>query len=306
MIAGLGTLCKCKLLEQCRNTLNRVVTAVVVDIRIGIHYFRYVFGGIELVLQFNQLILCVFIISIRRNDVKHQVLDSTVRSLFVQLFVLVVQFLDIALFHLYQAVRNHEVRLHHILCGNAVLTTVESVLSIQAVVGNQVLQQRVVFLLHVRHAKHGLQVVPVFANALEISVLLRVAAAFCQHVNYVLHDLAIELTVLVCKSTTTSDDLVDMVTGTQIGQLILSDRQTNLVCLLTHGVIHYECIPYLITDLSVSVFVKIAATILHLVHFCQLIFSSLVLGDVNSVTFNNTNGLRIISENEVLDKTGVG
>ena len=158
------------------NALLGVVATVVHDIRVGVYYQTYVLGRLELLFQvFHQRRSCLEI-SLGRHDIIGDVLDSAVRSLFVLLFVLLVQFLDVALADLYQTIGYGEVRLHNIICTHTVLTTVECKFSIQRVRLDQVLQQVGVFLLHITDADGFLPVQPIGLVLLEHRVLLGVVA----------------------------------------------------------------------------------------------------------------------------------
>ena len=217
------------------------------------------------------------------------------------LFVLCVELLDLAVAHLHQAVGYAVVRLHNVLGAHTFLTGVKSVLCVQRVCLQQVLQQRGVFLLHVTHANGFLPVHPIGLGLLQVRVLLCVLAAFVDSGNQVLHNLAAVLTVLAVESTTTTKNLMHVLADTQLFQLVCRYVHTDFFCLCTHRVVHDEHVPYLIADLSVHVFVKIRTTGLDLIDLCQLFFSCLVLRVVDFLTFNHAHVLAA-----TVEKTATG
>ena len=266
-VTGFGTLSECKVLELCRNRLFRIVATVVHDIRVGVHNQTDIICGFELILQTNQQLLSGFEISLTRYDIECNVLDRTVRGLLVLLFVLLVQCLDLTLAHFDEAVRYRIIRLHYVLGTHTVLTTVESELSIQRVSLDQVLEKIAVFLLQIADTNGFLPVEPIGLSLLEVGILLCIVTAFIDSGDQALHHLAAILTVLVHKRTTTTQNLVNVLTHAEFGQLVCGDVHTDLLSLRTQGIVHNEHVPYLITDLGIHVFVKIRTTALNLVHF---------------------------------------
>ena len=266
-IAGFGTLGESELLELSRNGLFREITTVVHNVRIGVYHEAYVLSRLELLLQIVHQRLCGLEVFLARYDVKRYVFDSAVRSLFVLLFVLFVQFLEVAVAHFNQTVSYAVVGFHGVLCAETVLTAVEGELCIQRVRFEQVLQQVRVFLLHVADANYLLPVQPIGLGLFEVRVLLCVCAFLVNSLQQTDHCLAAELTVLTGERTAATDHLVNVVADAQLAQLVFGNVHSDLFRLRAQRVIHHKHVPYLITDLAVHVFVKIATTGLDLIHF---------------------------------------
>ena len=287
-VACLCTLSERKVLELCRNGLFRIVVTVVHDIRVGVNHQTDVLRRAELILQVRQQGLCCFEVILRRNDVERDILDRAVRGLFVLLFVLLVELLDVALAVLYQTVSYRKIRLSHILCAHAFLACIERKLCVQRVGLQQVLKQRVVFLLHVTDTNHFLPVQPIGLSLLQVRVLLCVLAAVVDSRDEVLHCVTTELTVLVVESATAANDLVRILADTEFAQLIDGHIHTDLLGLRTQRVVHHQHVPHLIADLCAHVFVKIRAAALNLVNLRQLVFCRFILRVVNLLTLDHT------------------
>ena len=290
-VTCLGALCERKVLELSRNGLLRVVAAVVHDIRIGVHHQADVVRCLELFLQVRQQLLCSLEVLLRRHDVECDVLDRAIRSLLVLLLMLVVEFLDVAVAYLHEAVSHGEIRLHSVLCGHTLLAVVECELGIQRICLEQVLEQGCVFLLHVADTNGFLPVQPVGLGLLEVCVHLRVVATFVDSLQQVHHCIAAELAVLVVERTATANDLVNILADTQFAQLVCRDVHTDFVSLCAHCVVHQHHVPCLVANLCVEVFVEIVTTGLNLVHFRQLFFCCLILRVVNLLALNHADVL---------------
>ena len=181
--------------------------------------------------------------------------------------MLCVEFLNVCIAYLNQRICYSIIRLHYVLRSRALLASIERKLRIQTISFNQTLKKGRIFLLYIRQANRILPIHPVCLSLFQVCGLLWTLSLLLKRRKETNEVIAIEATGLIVESTALSNQLVRMLTNTELTQLVFCDLHADFLALCLQRIIHQHHLPYLITNLGRDLFVEITTTCFNFVHF---------------------------------------